>query len=366
MRKATGVLLLIGLLWSNVSFGQGATNASKDLSQYTKLQHVMDKLKEEVENIPHTITRIATQSMSYDTTRLTPQGYRLIRHEIEGVFRDHGRTKMLSLEEFRRDKVLQVIGTDSTLSLRNTMRSADERENSIRLLELSQKYGVDAFMKGDIQYRYDVGYVIMLELISPQSREVIWSKSLVSKDLNPPKKPSGGKTTLITAGASLVPTNQYTVNGSMYGGDILLLDYSARLVFRQAINSKNSGYIGIRGGYHYYNVMPKGDEVNGYEPYDTSIYEVGAVFYKTLAEKAERKNDYWLELYVGPNLLMVSNGQNQFGLAQGINLNISENLGLALDAQYLFNQSPEIESEDQTRNIQLNTIGYGLKILLRL
>lgn len=366
MRKATGVLLLIGLLWSNVSYGQDAATESDDQSEYTELQQVLNKLRGEVENIPHTINRIATQSIKYDSTRLTEQGYKLIVHQVEEVFRDNGRTKVLSLEEFRRKKVLHVTGTDSTLTLRNTMRSPNERENNLRLLELSQRYGIDAFMKGNIQYRDDVGYVIMLELISPQSREVIWSKSLVSKDMDPPEKPSGGKSTLVTAGASLMPTSQYMVNGNIYGGDIMLLDYSGHLVFRQAINSKNSGYIGIRGGYHYYNVVPKGDEMSGFEPYNVSIYEAGAIFYYSLAEKAESKNDYWLELYAGPNMLLISNARNQFGLAQGININISNNLGLALDAQYLFMESPQIENEDQTRNIQLNTIGYGLKVLLRL
>lgn len=366
MRKATGIFLLIGLLWCNLSFGQNGTNGSKNLSQYTQLQQVVDKLESEVETIPHNIQRVATQRMTYDSTRITPEGYRLIRHEVESAFKENGRVKLLKLEEFSRKKVLHISGTDSTLTLRNTIRTADERENSIRLLELSQKYGVDAFMKGDIQYRGDVGYVVLLELISPQSREVMWSTSLVSKDMNPPEPAYKGKRTIISAGASMMPTSQYNINGSPYSGEILLLDYTARVAFRQPINSNNSGYIGIRGGYHYYSVLPKGDEGQTFEPYNSQLFEVGAIFYKTLAEKSEIENEYWLEIYVGPNLLMHSNSKNQFGLAQGININISKNLGLGLDAQYLFGQSPELENEDETRNIQLNTIGYGLKVLLRL
>lgn len=366
MRRATGLFLLIGLLWCNLSFGQNANSNSKDISQYTQLRQVVNKLEKEVENIPHIIRRVATQKLSYDSTRITPQGYRLIRHEIEEAFKEYGRVKMLELEEFSRKKILHVVGTDSSLSLRNTFRGADERENSIRLLELSQKYGVDAFMKGHIQYRKQEGYVIMLELISPQSREVLWSTSLISKDQNPPPKRGRGKLTLVTAGASLVPTRQYSINGNPYtAGEILLLDYTVRMSFRQPINSKNSGYIGLRGGYHFYNVVPKGGEATGYESYSASLFEIGAIFYKTLAPKSEIRDDFWLELYAGPNMLIAFNSNNQFGLAQGINVNLSENLGLALDAQYLFAQSPEIENKDETRNLQLNTISYGLKVLLR-
>lgn len=367
MRRATGVFLLIGLLWCNLSFGQGNGDGLKDLSQYAQLQEVLNKLVKDVEGIPHIVRRVATQKLAYDSTRITSQGYRLIRHKIEGVFKENGRVKMLQLEEFSRQKVLHVVGTDSTLSLRNTFRGTDERENSIRLLELSQKYGVDAFLKGNIQYRNDVGYVVMLELISPQSREVVWSTSLISKDMNPPPPPSKAKKTLITAGASLMPTTEYSINQTPYtGGEIILLDYSARLTLRQEINSNNSGFVGIRGGYHYFSVLPKGEEGQSFEPYSASIFEVGALFYKTFAPKAELKNDYWLEIYVGPNVLFHSSSNNKFGLAQGININLTENLGFALDAQYFFSETPQIGNEDQTRNLQLNTIGYGLKILLRL
>ena len=113
---------------------------------------------------------------------------------------------------------------------------------------MSKKYGIDAFLKGNIQYRNDVGYVISLELISPQTREVLWSKSLVSKDLEPKEEPNKGKLTLIQVGASLLPTNDYLINNNSYSGEILFLDYAARIAFRQPINNKNSGYIGLQGG----------------------------------------------------------------------------------------------------------------------
>lgn len=364
MRKATGIFVLIALLWTNLSFAQNSGKGSPKASQYMQLQKVMKKLQNEIETIPYNIQRVATQRLGYDTTRLTRQGYKLIRHEIERVFREDGRIKMLALEEFRRDKVLFVEGTDSTLTLSNTQRSAGEKENSIRLLELSQKYGIDAFLQGNIQYKNDLGYVITLELISPQSREVLWSKSLVSKDLTPEKKPYKGKLTLISAGGSLLPTGSYTIGGTGYTGGILFVDYTARVALRQPVNERNGGYIGVRGGYHYYNTMPKGQNTTNYEPFTQSVFEVGVIFYKTLAEKNKKKHTHWLELYLGPNLLIPSGSQNMFALAQGININLSENLGLALDVQYLLSPNPEVENE--TKNIQLNSVGYGLKVLLRL
>lgn len=368
MRKAIGgfLFVLIALLWANFVFGQESTNSSDNVSaQYTQMQNLLQKLEKEAVKIPFNITRIATQQIEYDTTKLTQQGYELIKHEIERTLRDQERLKVLNLEEFKDQKVLHISGTDSSLSLRNTQRSTSSKENSIRLLELSQKYEIDAFLKGEIQYRSEMGFVVMLQLISPQSREVIWSTSLISKDMDPEEEPNKGKLTLITAGASFLPTNNYLINNNIYNGDIFLLDYAAQLALRQPINNKNSGYIGVRGGYHYYNIMPQGEEGANYEPYDNSIFELGVIFYKTLAEKKEKENEYWIELYLSPNLLVPSGSQNMFGLAQGININLSDNLGLVLNAQYLLSSDPNIENKEETKNIELNTIGYGLMVQFR-
>lgn len=366
MNRVTGCLVvLVVLVCGNLVYAQNA----KQPSQYAELQQVLEKLEKEVENIPYNINRVANQELTYDSTRITSQGFRLIEHEIERAFTEHGRIKVLSLQEFDEQKVLKITGTDSTLTLRNTNKSADEKENSLRLLELSQKYGVDAFMQGNIQYRNDVGYVISLELIGANNREVLWSKSLVSNDMEPEEEPTEAKLTLITMGASVLPTADYLISSNSYSGEILFLDYAARIAFRQPINSKNSGFIGIQGGYHFYNVVPKGEEQSDYEPYTSSIFEIGTVFYKTIAEKAEKENIHWVDLFVGPNLLISTNSKNLFSLTQGVNVNVSENLGITLDVQYLLSSTPTLENSDDAsidKTIQLNTIGYGVKVLLRL
>jgi len=96
---------------------------------------------------------------------------------------------------------------------------------------------------------------------------------------------------------------------------------------------------------------------------------VGAVFYKTIGDKANTENEHWVDLFVGPNLLVSTNSKNLFSLTQGINVNVSENLGVTLDVQYLFSSTPTLENgNDATiqKTVQLNTIGYGVKVLLRL
>lgn len=366
MYRITGLLLAILLLAVGQSVSQDNTSEG---SQYKELQQVLEKLKAEVEDIPYNIQKVANQEISYDSTRITSKGFRLIEHEVERTFTEQGRVNMLQLEEFEQENVLQITGTDSTLLLKNTSEVPNEKENSLRLLELSQKYGVDAFLKGYVQYRYDVGYVISLELISPSTREVIWSESVVSKDLEPEEETYKGKLALLTVGATNIPTGTYFINQNAYNSDILLLDYSVRLAFRQPINSKNSGYIGVQGGYHYYNTLPVGEELDNYDVYNSSVFDLGVVFYKTLAEKAEKENAHWVDLFIGPNLLMPSNSQNLFALTQGVNVNVAENLGVTFDVQYLFSSNPSLENADDAqtaKNIELNTIGYGVKILLRL
>lgn len=370
MNRVTAFVFGLVLLWVNCGMAQQAGNAAVN-SQYQELQQVLEKLRAEVEKMPHDIGRVANQEMAYDSSRITQQGFRLIEHEIERTFTEHGRINMLSLEEFDRENVLRVTGTDSTLLLKNTNQAPDENENSSRLLELSEKYGVDAFMKGYVQYRNDVGYTISVELISPSTREVIWSKTLVSKDLEPEEEVYKGKLTLLTVGASNIPASSYLIGeeSDIYGGDFMLLDYNVRLAFRQPVNSKNSGYIGVQGGYHYYNIIPVGDEQESYEPYDTSIYDLGLVFYKTLAEKEEQENAHWIDLFIGPNLLMPSDSNNLFALTQGVNVNVAENVGVTLDVQYLFSSDPSLNNAEDAqipKTVELNTIGYGFKILLRL
>lgn len=245
MYRITALILVVLLLAVGQSFSQNDTAAG---SQYKELQQVVEKLKTEVENIPYSIQKVANQEISYDSSRITAKGFKLIEHEIERAFTEQGRVNMLQLEEFEQQNVLQITGTDSTLLLKNTSEKPNAKENSLRLLELSQKYGVDAFLKGYVQYRYDVGYVVSLELISPSTREVIWSKSVVSKDLEPEEETYKGKLTLLTVGATNIPTGTYLINQNAYNSDIILLDYNVRLAFRQPVNNKNSAYIGVQGG----------------------------------------------------------------------------------------------------------------------
>ena len=361
------VVLLI-LLWimgaTSVLAQQGGTGRIDQAQAYKQFENLLSKLEQEVQNISFDVDRIATYQISFDSTLFTRQGIRFIRYELERVFIEKGGISVLSLEEFKSRNVLHIVGSDSSLTLRNTSLSPARNNQSERLLRLSREYGIDAFLRGHVYYREALGYVISLELFNPASRAIVWSKSLISKTIEQ-EKPDDGKKYLISAGITQLRTGDYLINNVAYTGDLLKLDYSLRVAFRQPINERNEGYIGLQAGYHYYSLQQLGDKQPNFEPITSSVFETASLFYKTWAEKEGKNGEYWVEIFMGPKILFISNSQNTVALHQGINVNVSENLGMGLDAQYLLTESTTLENGDGSLNLELNSIGYGVKILLR-
>lgn len=365
MQRLRGYLysLIIFLLSAPIVFAQPETINTKQVKAYKQLDGLLNKLKEEVENVPFNVNRIATHEISYDSTLFTRSGIQLIKNRIEGVFVEKSGVELVELDDRESNKTLHIVGSDSSLVLRNTSNNSEN--NSDKLMALGEKYGIDAFLKGHVQYKESLGYIVSLQLFEPSSRSVIWSKSFVSEYIEG-EKPYKGKTVLVSTGALNTGTDAYTINGSVYQGDVMLLDYNSDFIIRQSINQDNDGYLGIGAGYHYYSLISIGEQQQNYESISTSAFDFGVLFYKTWAEKSEQKGEYWVELFLGPKMLFMANSENSLSLKQGININVAENIGIALDFNYLLTPNTNLANQDQSKNLELNSIGYGVKILLRL
>lgn len=356
------LLIMVGCyLPVNAQFSNNRANIERE---YTELNSLLDKLEQEAANSPFDVRRVAFFKLDYEQSRFTKQGIRYIKNEIERVLNESTPISMVNVREFDEPDPLQIIGSDSSLTIMNTNGWSTEQGGRDRLSNIVQKYALDGILEGSIQYRDGPGYILSLRLVRGDSRAVAWNISVMSNDMEQEEEMPESKTILISAGGGLLPYSGYVANGQIPSTDPVVIDYSANLTLRQSINSKNSGYLGVSLGYHQYRSAGL-DENQNIEPFSLTSFRAGVLYFLSVAEKSEIPNDYWIEIYLGPDILIVSENDNLFRINQGINFNLARNLGLSLDLQYLLSSEPSLEDANSNTTVDFKSIGYALRFLVR-
>lgn len=358
------LLLLTGLC--TYAYGQSEATAGNEIQlneQYADLELALDKLTKKLENVSVDIRRAAPLQWEYEESKITSEGFKLIRNEIERTIFRTGRIKVLDIEALQDNQVLKISGSDSSLKISNAA-NRNQEDYDEQLMRLSEQYSVDAFLKGHVQYQEDMGFIITLEFINPRSKAIDWSTTVMSKDVESKKEIPTGRRNILSGGVNLNSPSEYVVNTSTYSDGLNLLNYNLNYTYRQPVNPEHSSYFGISAGYHVMNLTYLGDR-SDVESFSKSIMNTGVYYFKTLGKKPNTKRQYWIELFIGPEMKVVFNDKNHFQMSQGLHLNFTKNLGMELNLNFLISGSSRLTNEEETKEVELNNTSYGLKLLLK-
>lgn len=361
--RVSAIILIITLAATSL-YAQSVQRSNLVSDEIVEFETLMHRLQSHLDEIPFNMNRIAFYNFDIDEDTFTKSGRDYLRTRIKSEFVSHSTTGIVSVPEFESLGRLNVIGTDSTLIISSSTFTTPD-ETASKLLELGQKYSLDGYLEGTLQYRSREGYLLNIRLTRPSSREVVWSKNITSRNFLPEEDHDKGSLVLINIGTGLLNTNQYTFGGDSYSDDLLALDYSFALTIRQPVNHNNGGYVGLVLGAHYFNLTNLNDAVE-IEGMNVFYGQVGFVLTKTLFEKNHSQTDHWVDFNLGANMYIRSESNNVFTINQSVNFNLSRNIGLSLNFNYLLGDNPSLKLEEESKQMHIKNMTYGFGILFRL
>ena len=359
--QTTVLFLLIAVMGIETATAQ--SNAEKEIERRLEFRLLMQKLENTLSEVPFNVQRVVFLKLEHNPVRFDDDRISYVRDEIESVFSSQPGITMLHVPELEMSPVLEISSSDTSLVVKN-LSPFSASSSPDELLKISEKYAIQGFLDGRIQYNPALGYQLNLRITRAESREVVWNKTIETRTFEPEPEKFEGKRTIIAAGAGMHSTQNYQMGGSVYGGDFLTLNYSAALTFRQSMTPRNSGYVGLTGTINFIS-LTNIDEDGSFEEFSKMVPGLGISFYKTFIERSDIPNDHWIEAYVGVNMLFPPGNDNKFSVTQGVYLNLTDNLGISIDLNYILGEDPSLVDEETENRLNLNNLGYGLRFLLR-
>ena len=362
------VLVIFGCLLS-ISALQKSLAQDFETGDPYLMDQILEQMSEEINDVPVNIRRIAVYKINYSSFRFTTEEIEYIRSEVEYAFRQYAGLTVLSPPELEPNDKMKIIGSDSTLQILN-VRGRSLADVSPELLsEITSKYGVQGLVELSVQRRVPEGLVLAIRMMNPVSREVVWTKSFVSRQKEPKIEVDKGKTVVIKFGVGnrtgeniFFPDTVITADSTVIFGDSTLsdpvVDLHATFTYRQPLNKQNSAYIGFTGGVHIL-------RANSADEFNLTLLELGVSYYQAITPEKTDLNLYRVMLFLNGNIqfpLGKPTGE-VFNAMPGLMLNLSENLGLSIYANITL--SGETLTLENRQQVTYNKIGYGVQGVIR-
>ncbi len=328
-----------------------------------QMGQIFEQMVDQINDVPVNIRRVAVYKLNYNAMRFTVQEVEFIRGELEAAFREFAGLTVLSPPELEPNDKMKIIGNDSTLQILNIQGRSLADVSPELLTEIASNYGVQGLLEVSMQKRSPDGLILSLRMISPRSREIVWTKSFISNPFRVELEVDKGFTSVLKFGAGTIEAESITrADTSFATPDTAIgkpvVNYSVSFTYRQPINLDNSAYIGFTGGV---NILRSASDSN----FDLTMIELGATYYQAITEKNEDINDYRVMLFFNGNIKFPINSTKGefYSFKPGVMFNMSKNLGLILYTDLIISgETLTLENNDK---ITYGKVGYGLQAVVR-
>lgn len=333
-------------------------------TRFTEIEILVQKLGVELETLPPNIKRVAFFDLRYDKSAIDKESYNLLKGRIESTLVNTAAIKLIGVPETLVKPQLIVTGTDSSLVVSNTFRK--NNDESTWFVELAEKYNLDAFIEANVRYEESFGYVLSLRVIRAATRDVIWSGTILSREVLKKNQLTIGRAYLVTAGINHFSANTYmthTNNDSLLTKGVTFTNYAIKLMYRQPADDQFRGTFGVLGGIHQI-IANNAESDTNFVALKKTFFEFGIGGTYSYFRKKSEINDYWLDVFGQLSIFMPVPEDNLVGLTMGANVNVSYNIGLAFHLNYLMS-SPKIIEKNLFINTQIDPLGYGFSATFR-
>lgn len=364
-RQLILIFALLFLISSESSLVLAQAQAQKHENGVAYLMdQITDKMSEEFNDIPVNIRRSAVYKVNYSAMRFSPEEVDYIRGEVEYALRQYAGLTVLSPPELEPNDKMKIMGSDSTLQILNVRGRSLADVSPEFLTTITDKYGVQGLVELTIQKRFPEGLVLLIRMMNPNSREIVWTKSFVSNPKQPKEIVEKGRTSVVIIGAGALQAETITQYDALGAGtdstiNKSVLDLHASYTFRQPLNKKNSAYVGFSTGAH---ILKSSDA----EEFSMTLLKFGVNYYQAITPKNEDINDYRIMFVFGGEVMFPLGTKRKgelFVATPQLMFNLSNNLGLSLYGNVIF--SGETLRQSNGDDLTFNKIGYGVRCVIR-
>lgn len=356
MRILFGTILLAAI-GAQVVFAQNS-EINRRAETYM-MRQITEQLVPELSDLPVNIRRMAIYKINYNANTFSNESIAYIKGEIENTFRENSPVSVISPPELDPTDKLKIIGSDSTLQVMN-IKGRSLADMSPELLDgVANKYSVSGLAELTIQKRQTEGLVVIIRIISPQSREIVWSQSIAAFPVREKEKVDIGKRVVIHFGATALQNASFTTAtapDSNIPVNTTTLNYNLALKYRQPLNEDNSGYLGIYTGA---NVLRSTESTE----FETNFWEIGISFDQAITSKTEAINDYRLMLGADA-AIWIAQGDKQGNLITfnpSLIFNLTENLGFEVNGLIFMTERSVQDTGFGANTYTFGQYGYGVK-----
>lgn len=360
MRKILILFLLTGVLYGVV---QAQVVQQTIVERHLEFRKLLGLLEETLPEVPMSIRRVTFTELGSPQGAFDADEIDYMKSQIERVINEYGSLTIITIPELDRRPVLEITGTDTSITISNRSPGGLKTDDPEAVLEIMQTYRVQGEITGTIRYSPQLGYSLTLRITRPESREVVWNKTIETRDFRPVGEPASTKQILLSLGAGANAIDNYDTGNAILGNNLVLVQFGTSVAIRQPFNRRNTGYVGLQGGAFYFNMLSTSD-VPDYEEFVNLVPFGGLLLQKSLYEKSEVQHDYWIELFLSANVMFSGESQAIFYLNQGAIFNLSETIAIGVDLNLLLNSNNRLVDDDKT--VTLSTLGYGIRAIFRL
>lgn len=328
------------------------------------MDQVTERMSEEFNDIPVNVRRTAVYKINYSAMRFSPEEVDYIRGEVEYALRQYAGLTVLSPPELEPNDKMKIMGSDSTLQILNVRGRSLADVSPEFLTSITDKYGVQGLVELTIQRRYPEGLVLLIRMMNPNSREIVWTKSFVSNPKQVKEEVDKGRTSVIIIGAGNLKADTITEYDALGAGtdstvNKSVLDLHASYTFRQPLNKQNSAYVGFSAGAH---ILKSSDT----EEFSMTLVKFGVNYYQAITQKNEDINDYRIMFVFGGEVMFPLGTKRKgelFVATPELMFNLSNNLGLSIYGNVIF--AGETLRQSNGNDLTFNKIGYGVRGVIR-
>lgn len=362
------VLIFAALSETSLAQSRATIEAQRE---YIEIENLISKVQTHLISLPLQVRRLGFQRIIFDKENIDPQKIRLIEARLADLITTSRSTRVISMSEFAQKRPIHIRGTDSTIIVTNSVESLRNQQGETDWYqEIISKYQLDGILSGSIQHSNGVGYFLNLQLFDAKNREVIWSVSVYSEDVEAGAMLDKGKLWTINVGAGFNSVSNYRmtdIEDSLWtpiADGVTMYDYGVTVTYRQPVGANYSSMFGVVAGLHQLSVGYTGQDSVQFREYKKPVLEAGLAFYKTYKPKGDLSHDYWIEAFLMGTVYFPIGERNLFVLKPGLNVNLTNNVGITAHATYFLNPATVTDTSKEV-SMKFKNIGFGVSALFR-
>ena len=355
-----GLLGVAGLITPSVNAVAQPINQD---SLEIRLQDLFDQLEENLNDIPLTLRRAAVFRIERDEELFTASDANYIRNQVEGILKANSSLTLLSPLELQPTDAVKIIASDTTLQISSQKGRSFADLNLDKLLETAREYNVQGLVEISVFRRSVLGLVLTVRIISAESLELLWSKTVESYP--PPAKPEpedSSRTSMLSVGLFSY-TGAFLEDGVKrqdIDQSVTMLHTTLHGYFMQPMQSTYDSYFGLFAGGNFSTTISDSIQARDLVMLDVGmLYRVAITPYNSF----RGANPLWITSSLMVSVPLIGEKGYLFTLSP-VNLlvHFTRNFSLAIEPRLIVGEN-DITYGKSTDVILFDRFNYGFKFI---